>query len=160
MEVAEADWPIRIERYGLVPDSGGGGRFRGGLAIERAWRALAPDTLLQVRSDRQRHRPFGLEGGLQGEPSSNVIRRVDGSLEQPAGMFGATLQAGDVFHHRMPGGGGWGDPLDRDPDAVARDVVDGKVTAAAARDVYGVEIDDSGCVDSAATAARRAARRR
>ncbi len=156
VEVAEADWPIRIERYGLVPDSGGGGRFRGGLAIERVWRALVPDTLLQVRSDRQRHRPYGLDGGLPGQPSSNVLTRAEGSLERLPGMFGATLQAGDVFHHRMPGGGGWGEPLERDPDAVAHDVLDEKVTVAAALQVYGVALDTDGRVDAAATTAARA----
>ena len=159
VEVAEADWPIRIERYGLVPDSGGGGLHRGGLAVERVWRALAPDTLLQVRSDRQRHRPYGLAGGLEGAPSSNLVEREDGSLERLPGMFGAVLQPGDVFHHRMPGGGGWGEPLERDPEAVARDVLDEKVSRDAARDVYGVELDADGRVDLAATAARRSTRR-
>ena len=155
VEVAEADWPIRIERYGLVPDSGGAGRHRGGLAIERSWRALAPDTRLQVRSDRQRHQPYGLAGGLPGATSSNVVLRRDGTREQLPPMFGAVLEPGDVFHHRMAGGGGWGDPLARDPDAVARDVLDEKVTRAAARAEYGVLLRDDGSVDEAGTAALR-----
>jgi 5-oxoprolinase (ATP-hydrolysing)/N-methylhydantoinase A len=142
VEVAETDWPIHVERYGLVPDSGGAGRFRGGLAIERVWRALVPDTLLQVRSDRQVHRPYGLNGGLPGEPSSNLVLRHDGLLERLPPMFGIVLQPGDVFQHRMAGGGGWGDPRDRDPAAVARDVRDEKVTRAAARELYGMEAGD------------------
>jgi len=160
VEVAEVDWPIHIERYGLVPDSGGAGRYRGGLAVERVWRVRAPDTLLQVRSDRQVHRPYGLAGGMPGEPSSNLIIRRDGSFERLPPMFGAVLQVGDVFHHRMAGGGGWGAPLDRDADAVAEDVRDDKVTRAAARERYGVHVLEDGSVDAAATAALRDARSR
>jgi 5-oxoprolinase (ATP-hydrolysing) len=156
VEVAEVDWPIQIERYGLVTDSGGAGRYRGGLAVERVWRVLLPDTLLQVRSDRQVHRPYGLHGGLPGERSSNLIIRQDGSLERLPPMFGAVLQAGDVFHHRMPGGGGWGDPRSRDPEAVARDVRDEKVSRAGAREHYGVHLHDDGSVDAAATLQARA----
>ena len=66
VEVAETEWPIVVERYGLVPDSGGAGRFRGGLAVERVWRCVAPDTTVHVRSDRQIHRPYGLDGGGEG----------------------------------------------------------------------------------------------
>jgi N-methylhydantoinase B/oxoprolinase/acetone carboxylase alpha subunit len=129
IEVAESEWPIVVERYGLVPGSGGAGRYRGGLAIERAWRCVAPDTVVHVRSDRQRHRPYGLASGGPGSASANVILRVDGTTELPGPMFAATLQPGDVFLHRMAGGGGWGDPAERDPEAHARDLRDGKVTA-------------------------------
>ncbi len=156
VEVAESDWPILVERYGLVPDSGGAGLFRGGLAVERVWRVLVPDTALQVRSDRQVHRPYGLKGGLPGAASSNLLFRADGRLEQLPPMFGMTLQPGDVFHHRMAGGGGWGDPLGRDPEAVARDVLDEKVTRAAARELHGVVLQADGSVNGGATAELRA----
>jgi 5-oxoprolinase (ATP-hydrolysing)/N-methylhydantoinase A len=129
VEVAESEWPIVIEQYGLVPDSGGAGRFRGGLAIERAWRCVVPDTVVHVRSDRQRHRPYGLAGGAPGAPSSNTIVRANGDVERMPPMFVATLQPGDVFRHRMAGGGGWGDPAHRDGAAHERDVLEGKVTA-------------------------------
>jgi N-methylhydantoinase B len=158
VEVAESDWPILVERYGLIRDSGGGGRFRGGLAVERVWRTVIPETLLQVRSDRQVHRPYGLNGGMEGAASSNVIFRVGGSIEHLPTMFGTALQQGDVFHHQMPGGGGWGDPLEREPQAVAVDVLNDKVSAAAARDVYGVVLRDDGSVDEEATAALRGIR--
>ena len=137
VEVAETEWPIVVERYALVPDSGGAGRHRGGLAVERVWRAVAPDTVLHVRSDRQVHRPYGLAGGGPGAASSNVLVRADGTVERPPPMFATVLQPGDVFHHRMAGGGGWGDPRDREPAAVTRDVLNEKVSAAAARAVYG-----------------------
>jgi 5-oxoprolinase (ATP-hydrolysing)/N-methylhydantoinase A len=128
VELAESDWPILIERYGLVPDTGGDGRYRGGLAIERVWRALVPDTAVHVRSDRQVHRPYGLAGGGEGAPSSTVILRADGSVERMPPMFVAVLQPGDRLHHRMAGGGGFGHAAERDPEAVRRDLLDGKVT--------------------------------
>ncbi|HEY1365880.1 MAG TPA: hydantoinase B/oxoprolinase family protein [Gaiellaceae bacterium] len=159
IEFAEANWPIFIERYGLVPDSGGAGRYRGGLAVRRVWRTIVPDTLLQVRSDRQVHRPYGLSGGLSGAPSSNLIVRADGSEERRAPMFGAVLQRGDVYDHRMPGGGGWGDPLERDPDAVAWDVLNEKVSSAAARELYAVALKDDGTVDREETSSLRLAAR-
>jgi len=129
VEVAETDWPIVVERYGLVADSGGAGKYRGGLAVERVWRCVAPDTQLHVRSDRQVHPPYGLAGGEPGAPSANLIVRANGEREQLPPMFATVLQPGDVFHHRMAGGGGWGDPRERDPAATRRDVLNGKVTA-------------------------------
>ncbi|HEX4521518.1 MAG TPA: hydantoinase B/oxoprolinase family protein [Gaiellaceae bacterium] len=151
VELAESDWPILIERYGLVPDSGGAGRYRGGLAVERVWRALAPDTAVHVRSDRQVHRPYGLAGGGEGAASSSRIERSTGSQERMPPMFVGLLQPGDSFHHRMPGGGVFGDPLERDPEATALDVRDGKVSADAARSLYGVVIGRDGAVDGEAT---------
>jgi N-methylhydantoinase B len=126
VEVAESEFPIRVERYGLVPDSGGDGRFRGGLAIERVWRCLTPNTSLIVRSDRAAHAPYGLQGGKPGATSSNLLIRADGSEQSLPSMFSTTIQPGDVFVHRTAGGGGWGDPADRDPAAREADRLDGK----------------------------------
>lgn len=128
VEVAESEFPIRVERYGLVPDSGGDGRHRGGLAIERVWRCLTPDTSLIVRSDRAVHPPYGLQGGEPGACSSNVLVHPDGTSETLPSMFSTTIQPGDVFVHRTAGGGGWGDPAGRDPAAHEADLADGKVT--------------------------------
>jgi N-methylhydantoinase B/oxoprolinase/acetone carboxylase alpha subunit len=128
VEVAEAEFPIRIERYGLVPDSGGGGRHRGGLAVERVWRCLTPDTSLIVRSDRAAHAPYGLRGGGPGALSSNLLVHPDGTEEVLPSMFSTTIQPGDVYVHRTAGGGGWGDPALRDPQAIESDLADGKVT--------------------------------
>lgn len=139
VEVAESEFPIRVERYGLVPDSGGAGRHRGGLSVERVWRCLTPDTSLIVRSDRSAHAPYGLGGGLPGAVSTNLLRRADGSEAVLPSMFSTTIQAGDVYVHRTAGGGGWGDPAQRDPERVAADVADGKVSAEAARELYGWE---------------------
>jgi N-methylhydantoinase B len=128
VEVAEAEFPIRIERYGLVPDSGGAGEQRGGLAVERVWRCLTPNTSLIVRSDRAAHAPYGLQGGRPGALSSNVLIHADGTEEVLPSMFSITIQPGDVYVHRTAGGGGWGDPARRDPARVAADLADGKVT--------------------------------
>jgi N-methylhydantoinase B/oxoprolinase/acetone carboxylase alpha subunit len=128
VEVAESEFPIVIERYGLVADSGGAGKHRGGLAVERVWRCLTPDTSLIVRSDRAAHPPYGLQGGQPGALSSNVLIHADGTEETLPSMFSTTIQPGDVYVHRTAGGGGWGDPADRDPQKHADDLADGKVT--------------------------------
>ena len=157
--MAESEFPIVVERYGLVPDTGGAGEHRGGLAIERVWRCLTPSTSLIVRSDRADRPPYGLAGGGTGAPSSNLLVRPDGTEEVLPAMFSTTIEAGDVYVHRMAGGGGWGDPLERDPAAVADDVANEKVSVAAARELYGVVIGADGLVDDAATAALRDERR-
>lgn len=160
VEVAESEYPVVVERYGLVPDTGGAGRHRGGLAVERAWRCLTPATSLIVRSDRARHAPYGLAGGLPGTTSSNVVLHPDGSETVLPAMLSTTIEVGDVYVHRMAGGGGWGDPLDRDPEGVAADVRDGKVSVEAAIALYGVVIVQDGLVDDGATSAARDERRR
>ena len=137
VEVAEAEFPIRVERYGLVPDSGGAGLHRGGLAVERVWRCLTPETSLIVRSDRSAHPPYGLQGGEPGALSSNILRHPDGSEEVLPSMFSITIGEGDVYVHRTAGGGGWGEARRRDPERIRDDVLDGKVSPEAARKQYG-----------------------
>ena len=159
VEVAESEFPIVVERYGLVPDTGGAGEHRGGLAIERVWRCLTPDTSLIVRSDRADRPPYGLAGGEPGATSSNVLLHPDGTEERLPAMFSITIGEGDVYVHRTAGGGGWGDPLARDPAEVAVDVANGKVGVRAARERYRVVVADDGVVDDAATAALRDERR-
>jgi N-methylhydantoinase B len=159
VEVAEQEFPILVERYGLVPDSGGAGLHRGGLAVERVWHCLTPSTSLVVRSDRATHPPYGLAGGAPGATSSNVLEHPDGTSEPLPPMFSIEIGGGDVYVHRTAGGGGWGDPLQRDPDAVARDVANEKVSAGAARELYGVAVLAGGAVDHDGTEALRAGRR-
>jgi N-methylhydantoinase B/oxoprolinase/acetone carboxylase alpha subunit len=158
IEVAESEFPIVVERYGLVPDTGGAGKYRGGLAIERSWRCLTPRTSLIVRSDRADRPPYGLCGGGPGGRSSNLLTHLDGTEEVLPAMFSTTIEAGDVYAHRMAGGGGWGDPLARDPAAVADDVANEKVSVAAARELYGVVIGADGGADLDATAEVRTER--
>ncbi|MCW5850276.1 MAG: hydantoinase B/oxoprolinase family protein [Anaerolineae bacterium] len=160
IEEAEAEYPVRIERYGLVQDSGGAGRFRGGLSVERQWRLLQGEAHLGIRSDRREHAPFGLQGGGTGETSINLLHHPDSRpTDTLATMISTAMGEGDWLYHRMPGGGGWGDPLTRDPALVARDVLNEKVSLTAARDRYGVVLDPATlAVDEAATAVLRAAR--
>lgn len=158
-EMVEADVPIAVERYALVPDTGGPGKYRGGLAVERHLRFRADGATLQIRSDRRDHPPYGLDGGLPGRGSDVSIRRADGTVEHRPAKFLTTVNAGDVFRVRLAGAGGHGDPFERDPAAVLRDVRDGKMSVAHARDAYGVVVDGTGFdLDAAATARLRAAK--
>ena len=156
IEMIEADYPIRIEEYGFAPDTGGAGRFRGGLGVLRQYRCLADEVYFGVRSDKRLHPPHGLDGGGTGAPASNLIRTAGGREVDvpPMPSEPITLQTGDVFRHVMAGGGGFGDPLARDPAQVLEDVLDDKVTADHARQAYGVVLQ--GCdVDAPATAELR-----
>lgn len=141
VELVEADLPLRIDTYGLVPDSGGAGRFRGGLAFVREFRVLASKATLTIRTDRRFHPPYGLDGGSAGAPSMNVVIADGRSTElPPMPMKAFTLERDTVFRHVSAGGGGFGDPFERDPAAVLHDVVNEKVSIAAAREEYGVVI--------------------
>jgi N-methylhydantoinase B len=156
-EMIEADQPLAVERYALVPDTGGPGRYRGGLAIERHLRFKANGATLQIRSDRRDHPPYGLQGGLPGGPSDVRIVRADGREEACPAKFLTTVNAGDLLQLRLAGGGGHGDPLARDPAAVLADVVEQKMSIAHAKDAYGVVVaGDPPRVDEAATRALRA----
>lgn len=160
VEVIEAENPLEVLDYGFVPDTGGAGRFRGGAAMRRTWRMLADEGILQVRADRQTHRPYGLAGGGEGAAGRNLLNPDTPAEQVLHAKLTMNFRAGEVFRHQLPGGGGFGDPLARDPQAVAKDLRDGLVTiAGAARDYAVVARGDPPEVDLAATAALRAARR-
>jgi N-methylhydantoinase B len=157
VELVEADLPLEVVRYELVPDSGGAGRFRGGLAYVREFRVLAQRAVLTIRSDRRFHPPYGLFGGAAGGASDNVLVTGDGVQRLPGMPMAATaVRKGDVYRHVSAGGGGVGSPFERDAQAVLEDVVDGKVGIDAARDLYGVVLSlDPPSIDEAGTAAMR-----
>jgi N-methylhydantoinase B len=162
VEMIESDYPIRIERYGLVPDTGGPGRYRGGLSLTREYRVLNDEAILNIRSDKRRFPPHGLFGGGTGAPSLNLINPDAENRLLPVLMTEVEkLRRGDVYRHIMAGGGGYGDPLDRDPADVLADVIEEKVSLGHARDAYGVVVlpGRPPCVDDAATQALRARRR-
>jgi N-methylhydantoinase B len=122
----------------------------------RQYRFLEREGVLQLRTDRQKFLPWGLEGGKPGSPSSNVVT-IDGVREVPPSKAARILHRGDVLRHTLAGAGGYGDPLARDPVLVAEDVADEKVSVEAARAEYGVVIDPiTFAVDAEATAALRA----
>jgi len=155
IEVTEAEQPIQITRYEFLPDTMGAGEFRGGAPFCREYRFLETEGVLQVRADRRAFLPFGLLGGQPGAPSMNWLQR-DGRTEPLPSKFCITLRHGDVFRLDVPGGGGWGDPLRRDPAKVAEDVRNGLVSRAVAERDYGVVLDDAQQVDVAASARLRA----
>ena len=151
IEQAECDYPIRIERYGLVRDSGGAGKFRGGLSVEREWTLLQGEAHLAIRSDRRTHPPYGLQGGGNGTSSNNILHHADHDEVLPT-MISTRMKGRERIYHKQPGGGGYGDPLERVPAAVAWDVKNDKVSLEAAHEQYGVILNEQTLeVDEAAT---------
>jgi N-methylhydantoinase B len=162
-EQVEAKYPLLVERYALRPDSGGAGRFRGGLGCEQVVQARH-DIRFNSQMDRVKCKPWGLEGGLSGFGNSVAIHRFGAAEEQRfhnGKALNQVLQAGDAYILRSGGGGGFGSPLERDLDSLARDVRCGYVSKHAAETCYGaVFAPNSDSIDRAATAARRAEMRR
>ncbi len=157
VEVIEAENPLEVLDYEFVPDTGGPGLFRGGMSQRKTWRMLADEGILQVRADRQTHRPYGLQGGGPGAFGVNMLDPGLPTEEKLHAKLTMTLRKGQVFRHELPGAGGWGDALTRDLASVARDLRDGLVSIEAARRDYGVvATGDPPVIDEAATQARRA----
>ncbi len=154
IEVLETKAPLLIDRYGYRPDSAGPGRHRGGVGVERTYHFLAPATAIVINY-KTKTQPWGLEGGGPGV-SNTVILRPGTAQEQRVGASYNHLQAGERITNLTGGGGGWGNPFERDPERVAGDVEAGLVSLGHAADEYGVVIDPtSRVVDVAATRARR-----
>jgi N-methylhydantoinase B len=158
IEIAESTYPVHFERYGIVEDSASPGRWRGSPALVREFVYLGADTLVQVRSDKREHLPFGLSGGAPGRPSMTTVDHGGEVTVRPV-IGPSPIVAGDVFRHELSSGAGWGDPLERDPDAVRRDVRNGVIGVARAASDYGVVIGADEAVDVAATEALRSRRR-
>jgi len=156
IEILENDTPLIVERRELLTDSGGPGKTRGGLGRRVVFRvpddelAPRPPVNLAIQSGRFRHPPEGLFGGANG---AKARFEVNGETGNPYGL--TRLSPGDVVTMDAAGGGGYGDPTDRDPALVAQDVAQGYVSVARAREVYQVVVDESGQLDEAATAALR-----
>ena len=156
VETLEAKHPVRVEAYELLPDSCGPGQYRGGLGIRRSYRVLGKDSLLQLRADRMKFQPYGLAGGGAGSPAENRLER-GGKLQLLASKVGMAVERDDLVTHCQPGGGGYGDPLARDWDAISDDVWNEKISAEYARKHYRVVVDGkSGRVDVQATQDLRA----
>jgi N-methylhydantoinase B len=156
IEVVEKVAPLRVLYYRIRRDSGGPGKFRGGCGFEKAYLALGERTVLSHRGERHYTQPWGLAGGRPGASSRTLVVRADGSEEVIPSKATLELLRGDRIRFWTTGGGGYGNPLARDPEAVLADVLDMKVSQAAAERDYGVVIMN-GVVDRAQTARRRAA---
>ena len=159
VEVNEVEAGIKVLRYGLAPDSAGPGLHRGGLGTDMVFQAFSPNTRVTARNrDRTRFTGWGIAGGQSGGASRFILNPGTNHEVNLRNTDILTIGPGDVIHVSCGGGGGWGDALQRDPEAVLLDHRRGWVGIEHARDAYGVVIRD-GAVDHAATAALRAERR-
>ncbi len=157
VEVMEAEHPVRVEEYAFVPDSCGAGHWRGGIGVRRAYRILAPEALLQMRTDRVLFRPYGLAGGEAGGPSRNAMVR-NGETRPLPGKITMSVEEDTVIIHDQAGGGGFGDPLTRNAALVLEDIHDGKITPAYARERHGIVLGANGLVDEAGSQSLRRAK--
>jgi N-methylhydantoinase B len=144
IELQELQYPFLIERFALRTDSGGAGRYRGGLGVDLTYRALQP-CVANVNCERTKDPPWGLNGGQPGAVSEATLIRADGSERKLKKATGITMQAGDRLIFSTAGGGGWGDPHRRDRQSVAADLRAGYVSPEAARRDYGFSVaEDQG----------------
>jgi N-methylhydantoinase B len=157
IEETERNYPVRILRYELVEDSEGPGRFRGGLGLRRDWQFLRHEATFTVLADREVNGPWGLFGGRPGKPAEYFLLS-QGAERRLSSKETFQVGSGDVVSYRTCGGGGFGDPYERDPDLVLRDVRELKVSSQRALEEYGVRINGTS-VDLTETSELRAQRR-
>ena len=158
-ETLEAEVPIVVRRFHLMPDSAGPGRHRGGFAVRLDFQVFGPEGLVTARGmERLRFAPWGVAGGVAGPTGSVWLNPGMPEERRLPKIDVLALEPGDVLSVRTPGGGGHGDPLARPPAAVLADVASGLVSAEHAREAYGVVIAH-GDVDEAATGDVRGAKR-
>jgi len=153
-EFLERYFPLVIERYETVPDSGGAGLHRGGNGIIMTYRFLEPGVIA-IHDDRWFVPPWGVNGGKPGARARKILEKPDGTQTIVGNKVeDLAIEAGDVLHFITWGGGGWGDPLERAAELVAKEIRQGLVTSEGAK-AYGVIADADGVLDAAATEALR-----
>ncbi len=158
IEIVESALPLRVESYGIREDSCGDGRNRGGFGMRRCIRVLSDSASLSVLSDRNVIPPYGVMGGGYGAPNRFTILRGDRLVEpseHPGKVAGFALQENDILVMETAGGGGYGDPLERDPEKVRKDVSLGYLSAAEALRRYGVVVMQDGRIDVETTRGKR-----
>ncbi len=137
IEAIEREFPLLVEEYAIVDDSGGAGRFRGGCGLRRVIRPLVPECTFGGTGERFTHRPWGLFGGCEGESGRFAIRKPDGSEERlPTKVPGVRVSSEDRIVMQTAGSGGYGDPAQRPPAAVEADLKDGKFSESYVRRHY------------------------
>lgn len=157
VEQVENMVPVTVESWHLVPDSGGAGRWRGGLTSERVYRVGFEEATLTVIAERGLVSPKGLFGGLEGGTFKSSVARSSGEFEEiPSKGAYVVVNKDDVVRIRPAGSGGYGDPLEREPEKVLSDLRDGYISRSAATDLYGVVVDKDRGLDIPATLDRRA----
>ncbi|MDH3298592.1 MAG: hydantoinase B/oxoprolinase family protein, partial [Gemmatimonadota bacterium] len=142
IEETEANYPVAITRYELIEGSGGAGEFRGGMGLRRDYQ-FEGDVKLSIMADRVKFSPQGLAGGLPGHPCRFIID-PDGEARQLPSKFSITVPAGTTMSVQIAGGGGYGDPSDRDPAAIASDLKNGLISRAQAKQLYGYGVSNIG----------------
>ncbi|MCL7419045.1 MAG: hydantoinase B/oxoprolinase family protein, partial [Halalkalicoccus sp.] len=153
-EYQEAYYPLSIDEYSTRADTGGAGEFRGGHGITKVYTFEEPGAIT-FQDDRAHTYPWGVDGGTHAQTSEKTLVRTDGTEEElPSKVENVAVAAGDKLVFSTAGGGGLGDPLERDPAVVAREVRRGLISESAARTEYGVILDE-GTVDNVATENRR-----
>ena len=155
IEDLETHLPLRIERYELRDDAHAAGRWRGGLGSVREFTYTEAGGA-SIEGEGHTFRPWGLGGGADGATASLLLQRSSGTRTAlPSKVPHTKVGAGDKFIVVGPVGGGYGDPMLRDPERVRDDALDGFISKSQARELYGVGLSDSGEIDEAATAALR-----
>ena len=141
IEMIESKYPIRINKYGFIKNTGGPGKYRGGLGLIREYEILSDAASLNVRSDKRKFPPHGLFGGKNGSKSYNIINPNSQRRILPVLMTEVEkLKKGDVFSHEMSGGGGYGEPIEREESLVLKDIIEEKVDIKIAESEYGVAV--------------------
>ena len=147
-EVLETAYPLRVRRYELRPDSGGAGEFRGGLGLRRDIEIRGGRATVSLLAERHESQPYGLVGGDPGASGAAFLlsdgSNSDADAERLPAKVVRELDAGEVLSVRTPGGGGYGDPADRDESAIWRDLRLGKLTPERAREVYDLDVEQDG----------------
>jgi len=141
IEAIETVYPIRFLKYELRENSGGAGKWRGGVGLERSWMLLASSATLSVLAERTKISPWGLYGGKKGAKGEYYIIKPNGKRIKLKSKCTVKIEKGDIFVVRTPGGGGYGNPMEREPKRVLHDVLNGLVPLEAAKKDYGVAID-------------------
>ncbi|HEU4367136.1 MAG TPA: hydantoinase B/oxoprolinase family protein, partial [Methylomirabilota bacterium] len=137
IEVLEMSFPVRVERYAIVPDTGGPGRFRGGCGVERVWRILGLPSQASVCLERTKSAPFGLAGGCAGAPGRIAVAGPEGTERELVSKGPFTAPPAAQIRLQAPGAGGYGEPARRDRERLRDDVVNGYVSPSAAVAEYG-----------------------
>lgn len=141
IEALEREYPLLVLEYKLRPNSGGAGKYRGGLGIERNIMALTPNITFSSLADRQRIAPWGLKEGKDGLPGQYVLQKEDGTSRKVGSKeSGVILNPGDVISIQTPGSGGYGDPANRERKKIEQDIFENRISYDVAKRDYGVEL--------------------
>ena len=136
IETLEAYQPLQFKAYRLRPDSGGPGKFRGGCGIERIWTLTSEKATLSIMAERNKIKPWGLNGGYDGALGEYILVKADGIEEKLPSKVTIEISRGDTLIIRTPGGGGYGNPKDRELEKIREDLLNGLISQEVAKEIY------------------------